>query len=296
MTFFALLVKEMRLLTRRERTIWLMVTYVLLLGLIGWLELHALNTENWGTIGNILYVTLMVIQLILILFITPAFTATSINGEKERQTYDMLLCSQLSPAALVGGKLLSGLTNTLVLIAASLPVFSLVFFFGGISPLQALEVLIIFIVTALLLATFGLFCSSIVARPAVSTLFAYLVTLLWCGLPPLAYTIYTAAGIGRVPGVASAPTQLPFYLHWNPIIALLTTFNFGGIWTASYQILNVSLLSWQIYLIVSLLATAVLFVASMQQIRPRRWRDSGGRHQQKKQARQQLETKIPVEA
>jgi ABC-type Na+ efflux pump, permease component len=294
MTFFALLVKEMRLLTRRERTIWLMVTYVLLLGLIGWFELHALNTDNWSTIGNALYITLMVIQLILILFITPAFTATSINGEKERQTYDMLLCSRLSPAALVGGKLLSGLTNTLILIAASLPVFSLVFFFGGISPLQAFEVLIIFIVTALLLAAFGLFCSSLVARPAVSTLIAYLITLLWCGLPPLSYLIYVAAGANGRPLPAS--TQLPFYLHWNPIIALLTTFNFGGIWTASYQILNVKLFSWQIYLIVSLLATAVLFVASMQQIRPRRWRDSGERHQHKKQARQQLETKIPVEA
>jgi len=67
-----------------------------------------------------------------------------INGEKERQTFDMLICSRLSPAALIGGKLLSGLINALLLIASSIPLFSLVFFFGGISPLQAFEALVIF--------------------------------------------------------------------------------------------------------------------------------------------------------
>jgi len=37
MTFFVLLTKEMRLRMRQERTVWVMIVYVLLLGSLGWL-------------------------------------------------------------------------------------------------------------------------------------------------------------------------------------------------------------------------------------------------------------------
>src|ERR1700716_910074 len=113
MIFMALLTKEMRLRMRRERTIWLIVGYILLLGFISWLFVNAYsgtNTNgNWTGIGTNLYTFILIIQLLLIIFITPVFTATSINGEKERQTFDLLLCSRLSSSALVIGKLLAGL-------------------------------------------------------------------------------------------------------------------------------------------------------------------------------------------
>src|SRR5438309_11996303 len=148
MTFIALLTKELRLRLRRERFVWLIIIYLLVMGLIGFGFLQRANAFSGGyqgyllsQIGAQLYALLSFIQLFLIVFIAPAFTATAINGEKERQTFDLLLCSRLSPLALMGGKLLAGLTNAILLVAASIPLFSLVFFFGGVTPVQAMSAL-----------------------------------------------------------------------------------------------------------------------------------------------------------
>src|SRR5205085_8879711 len=113
-------------------------------------------------IGVQLYALLALVEFFLIAFIAPSLTATTINGEKEGQTFDLLLCSKLSAFSLLAGKLVAGLVNVVLLIAASIPLFSLVFFFGGVSPLQVLNTLVIFIMTALVAGTFGLFCSTLI--------------------------------------------------------------------------------------------------------------------------------------
>src|SRR5947209_3245929 len=177
MTFVALLTKELRLRLRRERTIWVIIIYLLVMGLLGFLFISqsgSYNSYTLSSLGRQLYTLLASVQLFLIMFITPAFTSTTINGEKERQTFDLLLCSRLSSLSLVSGKLVAGIANALLLIAASVPLFSLVFFFGGISPSQVASALLIFVVTAIMIGTFGLFCSTIVNRPAVSTAVAYM--------------------------------------------------------------------------------------------------------------------------
>src|SRR5437764_8110306 len=133
MIFLALLTKELRLRFRSERAIWVLVVYVLLLGAIGLITLAsaAANASTYynpiDSTGKILYYLLSFAQFLLIIFITPAFTATAINSEKERQTYDLLLSSRLSGFALAAGKLLASLMNVFLLIAATIPFFSLVF-------------------------------------------------------------------------------------------------------------------------------------------------------------------------
>lgn len=322
MTFLALLTKELRLTMRRERTVWLMITYVLLLGLVGWLTLHTMDiniSTNWSNIGPILYTLLLIVQLLLVLFITPTFTATTINSEKERQTFDLLLCSRLSPLALIGGKLLSGLTNSLLLIAASLPLFSLVFFFGGVSPGEALIALTIFVITALLVATVGIFCSTLVARPAVSTALAYVLVLLWLGLPLLFAVLYPATAISTTASSTfhSTPARTVFttqpiqnpppanYLAWSPVIALLSSFNYTFNLQGTYRIFQSNLLAWQIYLVISILVAALFFGASLTLVKPGYWsnlrifsnlRNFYKNRQSKSGPQQEIETKIPVEA
>src|SRR6266478_10139744 len=180
MTFTALLIKELRLRLRRERFVWLIIIYLMVMGLLGFGFLQRENAFSGGyqgyllsQIGAQLYALLSFVQLFLIAFIAPAFTSTAINGEKERQTYDLLLCSKLSAFSMLAGKLFAGLVNVILLIAASIPLFSLVFFFGGVAPTQVLTTLLVFVMTALVVGTFGLFCSTILRRPTISTAVAY---------------------------------------------------------------------------------------------------------------------------
>lgn len=74
MTFFVLLTKEMRLRMRQERTVWVLIIYVILLSLLGWLYLSrtASGSVNlgydWNTTGTQLYQLLTVVEILLIRF------------------------------------------------------------------------------------------------------------------------------------------------------------------------------------------------------------------------------------
>ncbi|GER89205.1 hypothetical protein KDW_33670 [Dictyobacter vulcani] len=297
MTFTALLIKEMRLRMRRERTIWLIVAYILLLGLLGWLNVSvssagANNSGNWGNIGLGLYSLLLIVQLFLILFITPAFTSTAINGEKERQTFDLLLCSNLSSTALITGKWLAGLINALLLIAASIPIFSLVFFFGGVSPIQALEALLIFVLTAMLAASLGIFCSTLVARPAISTALSYVLLLLWLGLPVLLAIIVPQSTHSTM-----ASPDIPVYLNWHPVMALLSTYNYGGIIGNNATMFGPFIMPiWQVYCIFSSMAILFFIALSLWLVKPQGWNRLKQRLHKNHSLNEKHETKASVTA
>jgi ABC-type transport system involved in multi-copper enzyme maturation permease subunit len=264
MIFLALLTKELRLRFRSERAIWVLVVYVLLLGAIGLLTLAnaTANTSPYynpvDPTGRTLYYPLSVVQFFLIIFITPAFTATAINGEKERQTYDLLLSSRLSGFALAGGKLLAGLMNVLLLIAAAIPLFSLVFFFGGVSLAQFLAMLVIFCVTVLLIGTVSLLLSAILRRPAVSTAVAYAVCLLWLALPLLGAVV-----MAREPSAINDVMTALVNVH--PLLALATV-EPGFPWSPSGWL---GLPPWLVFTCVNLFVTVLLFLLTTRLVRPK---------------------------
>lgn len=266
MTFLALLTKELRLRLRRERTIWIIIVYILLMGLLGWFFISRFSNANTygpyslSDTGVNLYLLLSQVQLFLILFITPAFTATAINGEKERQTFDLLLCSRLSSFSLVSGKLVAGLVNALLLVAASIPLFSLVFFFGGVSPQQVMNALLIFITTTFMIGTFGLFCSTVIQRPAVSTAVTYMAGVIWMVLPLIIYVILIASNSFQ------GSNSLPLLFLWNPVIALFSTYSLGS--TLFYTIGTVKVSPWICYCLLDLVATIVFFLLSMWTAKP----------------------------
>ncbi|HEX6551121.1 MAG TPA: ABC transporter permease [Ktedonobacteraceae bacterium] len=266
MTFAALLTKELRLRLRRERTIWVLISYLLVMTLLGFLFISRNNPSNGYTVSTLgygLYTLLVFVQLFLIMFITPAFTTTSINGEKERQTFDLLLCSRLSAFELVAGKLVAGLANAFLLIAASIPLFSLVFFFGGVGPAQVLQTTLVFIVTAIVAGTFGLFCSTLLKRPPVSTAIAYMFCVMWVITPWLLSFLLQL----NVPFNNSAQATLIFI--GNPILAMLSTFTVGpGSPLGSYTFYGTSLTPWITFIIVNLLLTIVLLLLSVWLVKP----------------------------
>ena len=272
MTFTALLTKELRLHLRRERFVWLIIIYLLVMGLLGFGFLQRANVFSGGyqgyllsQIGAQLYALLSFIQLFLIIFIAPAFTATAINGEKERQTFDLLLCSKLSAYSLLAGKLIAGLANVLLLIAASIPLFSLVFFFGGVSPLQVLSTLVIFIMIAIVAGTFSLFCSTLVHRTTASTAVAYTFCAFWL----FAYPVVSILTLG-----SSLTSNSRWYIWiqwlnaWNPISALNSAVRSGQSGVGNFYLFRLHLAPWVAFTLVSLVVTIILFLLSIVFVKP----------------------------
>lgn len=111
--------------------------------LIGWREVNEL-----GTIARFsaeVFRIFSVLQLVLILFFSPLFTAASIAHEKDRRTFVLLLMTDLSDIEIVVGKLVAGLIKIMATLSACFGLLMICALMGGISFAQ---IVTLFIVTA----------------------------------------------------------------------------------------------------------------------------------------------------
>ena len=121
----------------------------------------------------ILFALLSFIQLGLVLFITPGLTAGAVSSEREKQTLPILLTTSQSSFQIISGKLSSSIAFLLLLIVAGLPVYSLVFLFGGISPVDFVKVFFFLFVTLLAIGSVGVMFSTLIRRTIVSMIATY---------------------------------------------------------------------------------------------------------------------------
>lgn len=173
--------KEYRSRMRTWRSPLAMTIYILLLGALGWAIFSAqassarnsFNSGQAASYGHQLFLYLILFQMGLIAFVTPALTAGAISGERERQTIDLLFVTRIPPFSIVWGKLIASMSFVILLLLLSVPIFSLVFLFGGIELDQVVTSFLVTLVAALTLGLIGIAFSSIFPRTLPSTVAAY---------------------------------------------------------------------------------------------------------------------------
>jgi len=176
--------KELRGRMRGARTYWLLFGYLLLLSLIlffsylGWWNQHSNEMERGGasagfTIGRTFFQTLFYSQAVMIALITPALTAGAISVEREQRTFEMLRGTILRPRSIVWGKLASSVSFVALLLTSSLPLLSLCFLLGGVSPGEVFFAYILLVGDAFLFGAVGLCWSAYAANTATATVLSY---------------------------------------------------------------------------------------------------------------------------
>lgn len=182
--------REVRVRMRGWRTPGIIVLYVGLLGLLAILIFAAAMQGSRPTgfapeVGAVIYAALAMFQLVLLILAVPGLAAGAIAGERERQTLDLLLVTRLSAAQVVVGKLLAATGFALLLMFASLPVFGLIFLFGGFSLSRLGLSAVVYVVTVLLLGAVSLYFSALYRRTQTAVVAAYGVVTTWTLLSPL---------------------------------------------------------------------------------------------------------------
>lgn len=148
------------------------------------------------TMGQTLFYSTYLMLLVLVVFLSPAFTAGAISGERERKTIDLLITTLLPTHSLVLGKLISALAYIVLLILAALPIQSLAFMFGGIILSEMVIGTLLLLVTALIVGSVGILVSSIVKSSIASTVLTYAVILLTSmGMPIIVGIILGFLGV-----------------------------------------------------------------------------------------------------
>ncbi len=281
--------KELRGRMRGARAFVVLTIYLLLLGAFTALIYVAVAEStlsvgaqvNVGEIGRTLFTGVVGIEMMLVAFIAPAFTAGAISGEREHQTYDLLRTTLLPPSRLVLGKLLSALLYVLLLLLAAIPLQSIAFFFGGVAGTEVFLAFLILSMTALLFCTMGIYFSSRTKRTMSASVLTYAVaTFITFGLPLILGSIVLALGVTSG-GVMSPKSELALIyvfgalLCANPAVtALLTQYvllNEHTIGLFSYTLTSgkvVTLISpWIPFTLIYLSLTLVFFLLSVRRIR-----------------------------
>jgi ABC-2 type transport system permease protein len=217
--------KEYRSRMRTWRSPLTLMIYILLLGGLGWAIFAALanaSSNPYGggptNYGQQLFEYLVIFQVVLLAFITPALTAGAISGERERQTIDLLFATLIPPFSIIWGKLLASISFVLLLLLLSVPIFSLVLLFGGIELDQVFYAFLVMGVTALTLGTLGIAFSTWLRRTLPATVAAYgAAFLLLAGTLIFGLLFPTVAD-----PKSTTPPAPPVVTYLGPIIPLLT--------------------------------------------------------------------------
>ena len=101
--------------------------------------------------------------------------ASSISGEKEKQTYDVLLTTTISPLNIVLGKLGTAIFRVMLLIFASVPLMALSFIVGGLSWFYLLVYMFLALAFSINLGSIGIFCSSVCRKSITSIILSYVI-------------------------------------------------------------------------------------------------------------------------
>ena len=207
-----------------------------------------------------LFSLLSFIQLGLVLFISPGLTAGVISSEREKQTLPILLTTSQSSFQIISGKLLSSIAFLLLIIFAGMPIYSLVFLFGGISPVDFGLVFLFLFVTLVAIGSLGVMFSTILRRTIVSMIATYGTMLFLTtvtGFLALMFVQLMSLSTNAVP--TSFPAYFTASINPGVLMASLLSPEVGeGI--SSFTVINFPI--WGTYLIFYLAITVLsLFIA-----------------------------------
>jgi ABC-2 type transport system permease protein len=266
----AVLRKELTTRMRGWRSSLVIIAYVTILAGIVLLQLSTTvdpqSLSASAQLGQNLFVALAGFQMALVIFVTPASTADAISGERQRQTLDLLLVTGLSSQAIVFGKLFAGLAFDLLLILSSIPLFSLVFLFGGIGPAQFVSLFVTFLASTLLIGSMSLFISTITRRSGAAVVLSMLATLgITIGL------VIVSLLLSAANRAAGNPDTMPFTAYLDPLVGLAAVLPFtqdlGSIDHFTAGPLHLSL--WQDQMLANLILSALFIVGSIRLLRPK---------------------------
>jgi ABC-type transport system involved in multi-copper enzyme maturation permease subunit len=131
-----------------------------LLPMVYFLTLRLLFTSTSTHTGRDFYALwMLLIELTTALLLPAALTASTITGEREKQTWNALLLSRLGDAQIVLGKLMGALVPPAILFGLFFPVNVLAAYVAEVSVSKFLIAHGVILITALLSASLGLLCS-----------------------------------------------------------------------------------------------------------------------------------------
>ncbi|MFQ5459249.1 MAG: ABC transporter permease [Anaerolineae bacterium] len=124
--------------------------------------------------GRAFLAWIVIVEYLVMAVLAPALTMNAVSGERERQTFELLLATPLTAWQIVRGKLGAALGYVLLMAFAVLPIASVAFLFGGVSGREVVAAQAFLAVAGLTYLSIGLFWSAWLKRSGRAAVASYL--------------------------------------------------------------------------------------------------------------------------
>lgn len=196
--------KDLQVSARSMRLSWGLFIYEAVLTMAFLLALLIIQEEssNIYSSNNIysylvyLFPVVAIVQVCIVALITPIITASSISGEKERQTFDIMLTTCMSPFSIVLGKVISAVMRILFYVVASMPIMALSFVVGGLSWSNLLYLLLAITLLAVFSGSIGILCSAFCRKSITAVILSFSFYFVIYGLSFLPFLLRIFLGRG----------------------------------------------------------------------------------------------------
>lgn len=225
--------KEYRLRMRSAKSMWTLFSYLFAIGLFATATFFVMRIGSNGAglytndYNDVLFIVMSFAQLGLIAFMAPGLTAGVISGEREKQTLNLLLTTQQSSSAIIISKLISSLSFMLLIVFSTLPIYGIVFLYGGISPSQLIAVFGFFIFNMLVFGGFGIALSTLFKRTMLAVIVTYGIVLFMFAGTGILFLICVSAMTRYIYSSGPTPASFEWIMHilaFNPAAALFSIF------------------------------------------------------------------------
>lgn len=192
---------ELRQRIRSRRWIWALVGWFALIGAITSLVIWAAS-KNWGNPdtdlgpgGPMAFGLITYFVLGLGLMIAPAFTSTSINGDRAAGTLAALQATRLSAIDLAMGRLIAAWLTAAVFVLVATPFIAWSMVLGSISVWQVLVVFLVVLAEVAIVAAIGLGWSALLSRAAGAAAMTYLSVIVLSVITVVVFALATMVSV-----------------------------------------------------------------------------------------------------
>lgn len=219
----------------------------------------------------LMFAVLSVLQMALVMFITPGLTAGSISTEREKQTLNILLTTTQTSSQIIIGKLLSSVAFLILMLIAGLPLYSMVFLFGGVSPWQFMTMFFFYFVTLIAIGSIGIMFSTLTKRTIVSMIATYGSMIFLGGIT--LFFFFIGFYLDEIMTVQQNTQNLnsfsPFTYFWaciNPGV-LIFTLLYPELADTLQLAVGIEFPNWIVYLIFYVLITVICLTIAIRKLR-----------------------------
>lgn len=227
-----ILMREMRTLLRGRK--FFASQMLLLLVLAGVLLVAATasavgqgSTSDTSALGKVLFWSFAFGLGVAVIFLVPAFSCTGLTTERETKALDLLLTTTIQPWEVVWGKLLSSLVVIALFMASALPLVTVCFLFGGISPWDLALLYLLVLFCTLVVSSMSLAVSAHCQESKSSVVISYVLTLVFLGLLCVA-ALWLTSSLAPRRGAGAFTAVFSGY-HWTVQFTAIAAMMFLGL-------------------------------------------------------------------